>query len=177
VALFDPPSPGLFWVPANIIGVMGLLSLLIMLKDKVPQSLGKHFEEISNGLDVSWVAFGLGVFGAGINFIKIGTQIISEPLIWLGLVLLLASAVCIGEGIGRSGRKLIDLNAKVSIIFGSIVLGGGLTWLVMSWNTVNTNTIVGKLNNEASQILVLCIGIVFIWFGLRKRSKFLRSHS
>jgi hypothetical protein len=160
-----------------VIGIVGLLALLMMLKDILPQKLGKHLDEISNGLDVSWVAFGLGVFGAGINFIKIGTQYISEPLIWLGLVLLLASAMFIGKGIGRSGRRLVDLNARVSIIFGSIVLAVGLTWFIVGWNTENAYTIIWKINNEAQQILVLGIGIAFIWFGWRKWRRVTHLHS
>ncbi len=154
-----------------VAGAMALLALMLLLKEKFPLGFRRHLTNISQNLDVSWLAIGLGFFGAGIKCFQVQNQLRSEPLVWLGIVFVLICALCIGHTIGRGGSSIIKQNPKVSIIFGSIVSIGGLIWLVISWNTVNTNTILGKLNDTASQILIVCIGIMLIYFGWRKWRK------
>lgn len=73
--------------------------------------------------------------------------------------------------IGISGNKIPKQNPEVLIIFGSIVLIGGLIWFVINWGSLNTNTLLGKLNASASQLTIVCMGIIFIYFGCSRNTK------
>lgn len=117
------------------------------------------------------LALGLGFPGFGIKCFQIQNQTRSAPLVWLGIIFILVCAWFIRMTIGISGSKILKQNPKVLIIFGSIVLIGGLIWFVINWGSSNTNTLLGKLNASASQLTIVCMGIIFIYFGCRRNRK------
>lgn len=160
-----------------VAGLMALLALTLLLKEKFPPSLNKHLIDISENLDVGWLALGLGFFGVGIKCFQVQNQFRSEPLVWLGIIFILICALCIGNTIGIGGNSILKKNPKVLIIFGSVVLIVGLIWFVASWGTLNTNTLLGKLNASASQLLIMCMGIIFVYFGWRRNKKMSPSKS
>lgn len=154
-----------------VAGLTALLALMLLLKEKFPPGLRRHLTDISKGLDVGWLALGLGFFGAGIKCFQIQNQIRSEPLVWLGIIFLLVCALCIGITIGIGGNNILKQNPKLLIIFGSIVLIGGLIWFVINWGLLNTNTSLGKLNASVPQLLIVGLGIIYIYFGWRRNKK------
>ena len=158
-----------------LIGIITALGLLLLLKDKLPRRLGRYVEELSYAIDAGWIAFGLGLTGIGIKLWQIRNQPGFESLEWLAVILLILSAICIGSGIARgmrrSMRMIVDNNAIMGIVVGFICLVGGFIWLVLRWNTLITSSIVSKFTYVYIQIFLTFIGIIFIYFGLRKLLK------
>lgn len=153
-----------------VVGLTTLLALMLLLKESFPQGLRRHLTDISENLDVGWLVLGLGFFGVGIKCFQIQSQMSSVPLLWLGWVFIITLAVCIAKTLGTSGKKMLELNPKVLIIVGSIFLIGGLIWLVIHWRSLNTNTLLEKLN-DSPQLLLVGIGIVYIYFGCRRNKR------
>ena len=107
----------------------------------------------------------------GIKCFQIQNQIRSAPLVWAGIIFILVCALCIVKTIGTGANKTLEQNPKALIIFGTAVLIGGLIWRVINWGSLNTNTLLGKLNASASQLTIVCMGIIFIYFGWRRNKK------
>lgn len=163
---------GVYLILMSIVaGFTALLALMLLLKERFPPGLKGHLTGISKGLDVGLLALGLGFFGFGIKCFQIQNQIRSAPLVWLGIIFILVFALFIGMTIGIGGKKILEQNPKVLIIFGSVALIGGLIWFIINWGSLNTNTLLGKLNASASQLVIVCIGIMFIYFGWRRNKK------
>ena len=154
-----------------VIGLTTLLALMLLLKERFPRGLKRHLTGISENLDVGWLVLGLGFFGAGIKCFQIQNQIRSEPLVWLGAIFIIVCALCISKDLGISGSKILWQNPKVLIILGSIFLIGGLIWFVINWGSLNTNTLLGKLNASAPQLLIVGIGIIYIYLGWKRNKK------
>ena len=159
---------GAAWILTSIVaGLMALLALMLLFREKFPPRLKGHLTNIAKGLDVGWLALGLGFFGMGIKCLQIQDQIRSAPLVWLGVVFLVVSALLIGMTIGMAANKIIKQSPKVLTILGSMFLVGGLVWLVVGWRSLNTYTLLGRLNGSASPLFIACMGIIFIYYGWR----------
>lgn len=152
-------------------GLMVLLAIMLVFKDKFPSGLRRHLTDISRGLDVGWLALGLGFLGTGIECFEIQDQIRSAPLVWLGAAFIVVSALCISRSVGTSANRILEQNPKALIIIGCSFLIGGLIWFVMNWEALNTDTLLGKLNAYASQLYLVCVGILLIYFGWRRNKK------
>jgi hypothetical protein len=160
---------GVGWILTSIIaGFAALLAFMLLFKDKFPPRLERHLTDISRGLDVGWLALGLGLFGMGIKCLQIQDQIRSVPLVWLGVIFMLLSALLIGVTIGMGANEILKRSPKGLIVFGAIFLVGGAVWLVISWGSLNTNTLMGNLNAFVSQLFIACLGIVLVSYGWRR---------
>ena len=163
---------GVYLILMSIVaGLTTLLALMLLFKERFTRGLKRHLTDISENLDVGWLALGLGFFAVGIKCFQIQDQIRIAPLLWLGAIFIIALAVCIAKTLGTSGNKILERNPKVLIILGSIFLIGGLIWFVINWGSLNTNTLLGKLNASAPQLLIVGIGIIYIYLGWKRNKK------
>lgn len=160
-----------------VAGLLALLALMLLLKEKFPERIKRHLIDISENLDVGWLALGLGFFGVGIKCFQVQSQFRSEPLVWLGIIFILICGLCVGNTIGIGGKSILKKNPKVLIVFGSVVFIIGLIWFFIHWGMLNANTLLAKLNASASQLLITCIGIIFVYFGWRRNRKISPSNS
>lgn len=155
---------------STVVGLTTLLALMLLFTERFPRGLKKHLTDISENLDVGWLALGLGFFGVGIKCFQIQDQIRSAPLLWLGVIFVIVLAVCISKTLGTSGNRILERNPKVLIILGSVLLIGGLIWFVINWRSLNANALLEKLN-DSPQLLLIGIGVIYIYFGWRRRRK------
>ena len=156
------------YIGISLTGIIVVLSLLILLKDKLSNKIERKIDEISQGIDVSWIALGLGLLGFALKSISLGIQQKSEPLIWLGIVIFILVGVCIGIANGRTWRNLLDISAKISIIFGIIFIVGGTIWAFFIWIGLDDVSILTRINKIAGEIVIIFTGIMLISLGLKK---------
>jgi len=155
------------YILAAVLILYGTVTIFENKKPKpIPQSTWGTIVNSAKNLDMTWFAFGLGM-------LNLSTKFFANSLIWPGIILLISFGLCAtlnsAQLIGRGGAMLLSQNVKVGIIFGFIMLTGGAIWLVLSWNTGNTSTILLRLNNVIVQIVIVCMGIMLICFGFRMR--------
>jgi hypothetical protein len=168
-------NPILIYVLAAVLILDGIVMTFENKKPRpIPAPRWKTLVDSAKDLDMTWIAFGLGM-------VNLSTTLLGNSLILPGTLLLISGVLLVGwnsgQLIGRGGARLLSQNAKVGIILGSIMLVGGAIWLVLAWNTGDTRTIMLQLNNVVVQIVIVCVGIMFISFGCRKLSKLRGSES
>ena len=156
------------YTPAAILVLYGIV---ILFENISLKSIWKTIVSSTKDLDITYFAFGFGM-------ISLSTKMVTDSLVLPGIILLVSGVLLagwnIGQIIGKGGSKILSQNVGVGIVLGSVMLIGGLIWLVMNWNKASINTILDKLNNAIEPIVVACTGIILIYFGWRRWRSFRR---
>lgn len=146
------------------IGFISILALLILLKDKFPSRIESFFIKLSQGLDLSLLAFGLASFGAGIVFlnnIQYSILILFEAVIFL-----LCGAYLIGGSFGLYSLKLRSY-PLASLILGIVSLMVCVIYTAFSWNSILEE----PKNNSVIPFLFLGYSIILFYAAFRGRRK------
>ena len=115
-------------------GILALVAIVLLFENKSSKPIWKSIVHWAEDLDITYVAFGLGLMLVSSKF---------SSSIWATLLLLVSGVVFAGAGIGKllgtSGSELIKKNAKVGIIVGFLFLIAGVIVGILSWNSVVEN--------------------------------------
>lgn len=156
---FLTPSKASMYVLGAIFVILGIIQIFKNISSK---PLWQNIVSLVEDLDITYYAFGLVM----INF---GRQFLTVSFNWQGMVLLVSGVIFagynIGTIIGKGGRKLLDLNLISVIVVGSVIFILGLGWAIIRWNNLDTDSILLSLNNIGQQIVIVCTGIILIYFG------------
>jgi hypothetical protein len=160
-----------FLLGITITGILAILALMILVKDRLPNKWRKYIEDISQSLDVSWAALGLGLIGFGTKSIQFGIQQKNDKLIWLSFIIFLLAALCIGAANGRSGRKLLEYSTKLGAIASVLfIIIAGIS-LILSWISFKSGSFLTKINSVAGQLTYIGIGIILLFMSFKMRKK------
>jgi hypothetical protein len=150
------------WVLA---GIIVLVSLMMFLKNMSQKPSWKSFIHwVEEGLDFTYLAFGLGLILIGIKILGSGWSLIGFLLFVAGV---LFTGLAIGQFIGEGFSRTLKTNATIVIIIGFVCLIAGIVWLVLEWASIIQN----PLLNAADPIVIILLGIIFVFFGFKKWRK------
>ena len=145
-----------------IAGVIALAAIVLLFENKSSKPIWKSIVHWAESLNMTYVAFGLGLMLVSSKF---------SNITWARLLLLVSGVVFAGAGIGKligkSGSELVKLDAKIAGIIGFIFIIAGVVVGVLTWNSI----IDKPLLNAPYPILLVFVGIIFIYFGCRKLLK------
>jgi len=142
------------------IGFISMLALLILLKNYFPSRIEGFFNKLSQGLDLSILAFGLACFGAGIIFID-NTQF--SILIFIeGFIFLLCGVYLIGGSFGLYSIKLRSYPIA-SLVLGIILLIVCTIYTVFSWNSILEE----PKTNSVIPLLLFVYGVVLFYSAFK----------
>jgi hypothetical protein len=155
----------------TLVVILVLYGIVILFENISQKPIWKTIVSSTKDLDITYLAFGFGM-------ISLSTKMLADSSVLAGIILLVSGVLLagwnIGQLIGKGSSKILSHNVGVGIVLGSVMLIGGLIWLVMNWNKASINTISDKLSNAIEPIVVVCIGIMLIYFGWRRWRSFRR---
>ena len=155
----------------TLAAILVLYGIVILFENISLKPIWKTIVSSTKDLDITYLAFGFGM-------ISLSAKMLADSVVLPGIILLVSGVLLagwnIGQIIGKGGSKILSQNVGVGIVLGSVMLIGGLIWLVMNWNKASINTILDKLNNAIEPIVVVCTGIMLIYFGWRRWRSFRR---
>jgi hypothetical protein len=142
-------------------GILILSAIIVLIENIISKRWWKEIANIAEEVDVTYIAFGLGLILSGSKFVSGGWG-------WAGILLMLAGALSAGTGVGKlMGKGAHDVlinNAKIGIIVGCIIIVLSAVLFATSWNSIIQNP---RLN-IVSPALLLCYGLLFIIFGWKR---------
>jgi hypothetical protein len=143
-------------------GIIALAAIVLLFEKKSSKPIWKSIVRCADDLDLTYVAFGLGLILISREF---------SSITWASLSLLLSGVVFAGAGIGKligtGGAEVLKANAKIGIVIGFLFLIAGGVVCILTWNSIVEKPLV----NTSYPILMICVGIAFIYFGWRKLYK------
>lgn len=147
-----------------VAGIIALVAIMLFFRNISTKPGWKSFIRWADKeLDFTYIAFGFGLMLTGINFLSSGS--------WASFLLftsgILFTSYAIGQFVGKGFSRTLKEDARIGIIFGCLCLIGGVVWFIMTWNSI----IEKPLFNAPSPTLIISFGIIFIYFGWRKRRK------
>ena len=145
-----------------LVGIMALAATVLLFENKSSKPFWKSLVRWSDDMDITYVVFGLGLMLVSSEF---------SNIVWATLLLLVSGAVFAGAGIGKligtGFSEVLKTNAKIGIIFGFICLVAGVVVCITTWNSI----LAEPLSNAPRPILIICVAILFIYFGWNKWRK------
>jgi len=143
-------------------GIIGLAAIVLLFENKSSRPIWKSIVRLADDLDITYVVFGLGLMLVSSKF---------SSSAWASLLLLVSGVVFAGAGVGKllgtAGSKVLKANAKIGVVLGFLFLIAGLVVSILTWSSI----VEKPLLNAPYPILIICVGIVFIYFGWRKWRK------
>jgi divalent metal cation (Fe/Co/Zn/Cd) transporter len=140
-------------------GIIALSGIFLLFENISSNTKWKSIVRWADDLDITYVAFGLGL-------ILVSSKFSSNA--WSFLLLAGSGVIFAGAGIskliGTGFSDVIKKNAIIGIIIGFFVFIAGVVMLIMTWNSI----IEEPLTNAYSPIIIICLGIEFIYFAFRK---------
>ncbi len=134
-------------------------AIVLLLENKTSKHWWKKIVQQAEGLNINYVAFGVGLMLVSKEF---------SNIVWVSLLLLVSgvlfASVGISKLIGKGGSELIKSNAIIGIIVGFIILIVGIINCILTWDSI----VEKWLTNASYPILIIGTGIIFIYFGFRK---------
>ncbi len=108
----------------------------MLFENKISKPWWKIIVGLVEGLDLTYIAFGLGLMLASSEFVSSGWG-------WPGFTLLVAGTPFAGAGIGRligKGTKdILKANAKIGIVIGFLMLITSAVLCIMTWSSIVEN--------------------------------------
>jgi len=143
-------------------GILTLAALILLLEKKITKPWWRQLVRQAEALDITYVAFGLGL-------LLTGTKFLSTRWGWGGFILCLVGAIFAGLGTG----KLINKSAndilktpKYGIIVGFAIVIFSIILSIVTWNSILINW-----QNATTPVLLFIIGVRLIFVGFKKRKK------
>jgi len=147
-------------------GIIALAATILLLENISSKRIWKSIVRSAKSLDITYVAFGLGLMLTSTKF---------SSSAWAVLLLLVSGVVFSGLGIGKligtGVSDVIKVNAKVGIALGFLFLIVGVVVLILTWNSIIEN----PSSNAVMPIVIICVGVMSIYFGWKRWRDFQRS--
>lgn len=143
-------------------GIIALAALVLLFENVSAKQAWKSIVRWADDLDLTYVAFGLGLILISSKF---------SSITWVYLLMLVAGALFAAAGIGKligvGGAEVIRRNAKIGIIVGAIFIIASAVVCVLTWDSM----VEEPLRNTSTPILIFGVGVIFIYAALRRLHK------
>lgn len=143
----------------GLVGIIALAAIILLFGNISSRKTWGSIVSWAKGLDIAYIAFGLGLILASSKFSDNG---------WAVILLLFSGVLFAGAGIGKLiGTGISDViktNAKVGIVSGFVCLIIGVVIFILNWNSIVND----PLNNLSTPILITLLSIIFVFFGFKK---------
>lgn len=143
----------------SLVGIIALAGIILLFSRISSGKTWCSIVKLAESLDVTYIAFGLGLILASSRF---------SDNVWATILLLLAGGLFAGAGIGKLiGTGIVDIietNARVGIVSGFIYLAIGAAVYFLSLDSI----IVNPSRNLPAPVMITSMGVILIFLGLEK---------
>ena len=143
-------------------GIIASAAIVLLFENVSSRPTWKSFVRWADDLDLTYVAFGLGLMLISSKF---------SSITWVYLLLLVSGALFAAAGIGKligvSGAEAIKKNAKSGIVIGVVFVIIGAVVCILTWNAIAED----PLYNIPIPLFLVGVGSIFIWAAWRKLHK------